>query len=63
MPKAQTFQSFMKRERTRLQKARDKAAQKKAEVDQELEALERELSGALQAGQQRSFWGGRLFPL
>jgi hypothetical protein len=44
MPKAETFQAFMKRERTRLQKARDKAAQKKAEVDQELEALERELT-------------------
>jgi hypothetical protein len=43
MPKAETFQAFMKRERTRLQKARDKAAQKKAEVDRELEALEREL--------------------
>ena len=44
MPKAETFQAFMKRERTRLQKARDKAVQKKAEVDQELEALERELT-------------------
>jgi len=41
MPKAETFQAFRKRERTRLQKARDKAVQKKAEVDQELEALER----------------------
>jgi hypothetical protein len=44
MPKAETFQAFMKRERTRLQKARDKAARKKAEVDQELKALERELT-------------------
>jgi hypothetical protein len=34
----------LKRVRTRLQKARDKATQKKAEVDQELEALERELT-------------------
>mgnify|MGYP006199914107 CR=1 FL=1 len=44
MPKAETFQAFMKREHTRLQKARDKAAQKKAEVAQELKALERELT-------------------
>lgn len=44
MPKAETFQAFMKRERTRLHKARDKAAQKKAEMEQELETLERELT-------------------
>jgi hypothetical protein len=44
MPKAETVQAFMKHERTRLQKARDKAAQKKAKVDRELEALERELT-------------------
>jgi hypothetical protein len=44
MPKAETFQAFMKREHTRLQKARDKAGQKKAVVARELEALERELT-------------------
>jgi hypothetical protein len=59
MPKAETFQSFMKRERTRLQKARDKAAQKKAEVDQELEALERELT-AIEAYDKAS--GGKVKP-
>jgi hypothetical protein len=34
----------MKRERTRLQMARDKATQKKAEVTRELKALKRELT-------------------
>jgi hypothetical protein len=52
MPKAETFQAFMKRERTRLQKARDKAAQKKAEVVQELKELKRELT-AIDAGDRR----------
>lgn len=44
MSKAETFESFMKRECKRLQKARDNAAARKAEVDQELDAIERELT-------------------
>jgi hypothetical protein len=44
MPKAETFEAFMKRERARLQKARDKAVRRKSEIDQELEALQRELT-------------------
>ncbi len=43
MPNAGTFSSFIKRERKRLEKARDKAAGKKAEVERELGAIEREL--------------------
>ena len=50
----------MKRERTRLQKARDKAAQKKAEVDRELEALERELT-AIEAYDKAT--GGKAKPV
>ena len=60
MPKAETFQGFMKRERTRLQKARDKAAQKKAELDQELKALERELT-AIEAYDKAT--GGKAKPV
>ena len=44
MAKAETFEGFIKRERKRLQKARDKAAGKKAEVERELDAIERELT-------------------
>jgi hypothetical protein len=44
MPKAETFEAFMKRERARLQKARDKAVRRKSEIDQQLEALQRELT-------------------
>lgn len=44
MPKSETFEAFMKRERKRLHKARDKAVQKKAQIDQELETTERELT-------------------
>lgn len=44
MPKAETFEGFIKRERKRLERARDKAAGRKAEVDQELNAIERELT-------------------
>lgn len=44
MPKSETFEAFMKRERKRLHKTRDKAVQKKAQIDQELETTERELT-------------------
>jgi O6-methylguanine-DNA--protein-cysteine methyltransferase len=60
MPKAETFQAFMKRKRTRLQKARDKAAHKKAEVSRELEALERELT-AIEAYDKAT--GGKAKPV
>jgi hypothetical protein len=44
MAKAETFGSFIVQERTRLQRARDKALQKKADIDRELEAVEGELA-------------------
>jgi hypothetical protein len=44
MAKAETFGSFIMQERTRLQRARDKALQKKAAVDQELAEIEGELA-------------------
>jgi hypothetical protein len=43
MPKSETLEASIKTERNRLQKARDKAVQKKREIDQELETIEREL--------------------
>ena len=44
MAKAETFGSFIKQERARLQKARVKALQKKAVVDQELADIASELA-------------------
>jgi hypothetical protein len=44
MRKQDTFGAFIKQERARLQKARDKALQKKAEIDRELEELESEIT-------------------
>lgn len=44
MAKAETFGSFIKQERARLQKARAKALQKKAAVDQDLADIESELA-------------------
>jgi hypothetical protein len=44
MAKPDMLQASIKQERTRLKKARDKAARKKAEIDGELEAIERELA-------------------
>lgn len=44
MAKPITLHATIKQERTRLQKARTKALQKKSGIDQELEAIERELA-------------------
>jgi hypothetical protein len=44
MAKAETFGSFIMQERTRLQRARDKALQMKADIDRELGAVEGELA-------------------
>jgi hypothetical protein len=44
MAKAETFGSFIKQERARLQKARSKALQKQADVDRELQEIEGELA-------------------
>jgi hypothetical protein len=44
MAKAETFGSFIMQERTRLQKARDQALQKQADVDRELQGIESELA-------------------
>jgi hypothetical protein len=44
MAKAETFGSFIKQERARLQKARDQALQKQADVDRELQEIESELA-------------------
>lgn len=43
MPKQETVEASIKRERALLQRARDRTAQKKSEIDQELVAFEREL--------------------
>jgi hypothetical protein len=44
MPKSGTLEASIKNERIRLRKARDKAVQKKRGVEQELEAIQRELA-------------------
>lgn len=44
MPKSEPLNASIRNEGKRLRKARDKAAQKKREVEQELEAIERELA-------------------
>ena len=44
MAKAETFGSFIVQERTRLQRARDKALQNKADIDRELQEIESELA-------------------
>jgi hypothetical protein len=44
MAKAETFGSFIKQERARLQKARDQALQKQADVDREFQEIESELA-------------------
>ena len=51
MARQTTFASFIKKERTRLDKARKDALAKKAAVDKELDSIERELT-ALDAYQQ-----------
>jgi hypothetical protein len=44
MPKSESLNASIRNESKRLRKARDKAVQKKRDIDQELEAIERELA-------------------
>jgi hypothetical protein len=44
MPKSESLNASIRNEGKRLRKARDKAVQKKRDIDQELEAIERELA-------------------
>jgi hypothetical protein len=44
MAKVETFGSFIMQEHARLQKARDQALQKQADVDRELQEIESELA-------------------
>jgi hypothetical protein len=59
MAKAETFGSFIKQERTRLQRARDKALQKKAEVDREFERIEGEFAAIAAYAQAKGGKPGR----
>jgi hypothetical protein len=59
MAKSETFGSFIKQERTRLQRARDKALQKKADIDREQEAVEGELAAIAAYEQAKGGGPGR----
>lgn len=62
MPKQDTLEVSIKRERARLQKARDTAAQKKAGAEQELAAIDVELA-AIAAYEKAKDGNGQRAPL
>jgi hypothetical protein len=59
MATAETFGSFIKQEHARLQKARDQALQKQADVDRELQKIESELAAIAAYEQAKGAKPGR----